>query len=71
MEKIGLQAPGNYSASFWINNFSILLLENPQTSIFMISGFVGLVGTLIYGYNVPKYSIFIIYDRIIHGLIDY
>ena len=55
MEKMGLQAPGNCSASFWINNFSILLLDNPQTSIFMIYGFLGLVGTLIYGFNIPKY----------------
>ena len=28
---MGLKAPGNYSASIWINNFSICLWENPQT----------------------------------------
>ena len=66
MEKMGLQAPGNYSASFWIKNFSILLLETLQTSIFMISGFLGLVGTLIYGINMPRYLIPMIYNRIIH-----
>ena len=66
MEIIGSKAPGNYSASFWINNFSILLLENLQTSIFMISGFLGLVGALIYGFNIPKYIILVIYNRIIH-----
>ena len=55
MEKIGLQAPGNYSASLWTNNLSILLLENPQTSVFMISGFLGLVGTLTYGFNIQEY----------------
>ena len=54
MEQIGLKAPGNHSASCWINNLSILLLENLQTSIFMISGFGGLVGTLIYGLKYTK-----------------
>ena len=66
MEKMGLKAPGNYSASFWISNFSILLLENHQTSIFMISGFLGLVGTLTSGFNMPRYSIPMTYNRIIH-----
>ena len=28
--------------------------------------FLGLVGALIYAYNIPKYLIFIIYNRIIH-----
>ena len=69
--KIGLKPPGNYSASFGTSNFMILLLENPQTSIFTISGFWGFVGNLIYGFNIPKWLIFIIYNRIIHQLIDY
>ena len=65
MENMGLKTPDNYSVSLWINNFSILLLENPQTSVFMISGFLGLVGTLIYEFNIPKYSILIIYTRLV------
>ena len=52
--KISLKAPGNCSASSWTNNFSMLLLENPQTSLFMISAFLELVGALIYGFNTPK-----------------
>ena len=66
MEKIGLKAPGNYSASSWTNNFSILLLENPQSPIFMISGFLALAGTLVYRFNIPRYLILIIYNRTIH-----
>ena len=54
MEKIGLKTPRNYSASFWTSNFSFLLLENLQTSLFMLSGFLGLVGTRIYGLNMTK-----------------
>ena len=34
MEKICLKAPKNYSASFWTGNFSVCLLENPQTTHF-------------------------------------
>ena len=34
----GLQAPGTYSASFWINNFSILLLQNLNFHDFWIFG---------------------------------
>ena len=38
---IGLEAPGNYSASIWINEISILSLEkNQQTIISMIWGFL-------------------------------
>ena len=39
---------------FWTNHFPILLRENPKTSIFMISGFLGPVGTLIYGFEYTK-----------------
>ena len=51
---------------FWSKNFAILSLENPQTSIFMTSGFLGFVGTHIYGFNIPRYLIPIIYNRIFH-----
>ena len=54
MENICLKAAGNYSASVWINLFLILSLENLQPSIFMISAFLGLVGFLIHGFNIPK-----------------
>ena len=54
MEKIGLKAPGNHSASFQINNFSILVLENFKTLMFMISGFLGLVWTFVDGFNILK-----------------
>ena len=37
IEIIGLKVPGNYSAAFWSNNFSILLLERPKPNISMIS----------------------------------
>ena len=33
------KAPYNYSASFWISNFSISFWRNPKTTIFMILGF--------------------------------
>ena len=49
MEKISLKAPGNYSGPFWSNNFSILLSVKAETSIFVISGFLGPDETLIYG----------------------
>ena len=60
VEKIGSKAPGNYSASFWTNNFSFVSLEELQISSFMISGFLGLVGTFISGFNMPRYLIPII-----------
>ena len=66
MEKVCLKAPGSYASSFWTGHFLVLLLENPQTSLLVISGFGGLVGTLIYGFDIPKYSILILYNRIIH-----
>ena len=34
VEIVGLKAPGNYSASFWINRIPILLLENPKLPSF-------------------------------------
>ena len=37
---IGLKALGNYSASIWINEIPILLLENQRTFISMTSGFL-------------------------------
>ena len=40
MEIIGFKAPGNYSASIRSNRFSILSLEKPKPTIFMISGFL-------------------------------
>ena len=40
-----IKAPGNYSASIRSNKFSILSLEGPKPNKFMISGFLGLVGT--------------------------
>ena len=47
MEIIDLKAPGNHSASIRSYILSILLsLENTQTSIFMISGLLGLVRTM-------------------------
>ena len=39
IETISLKAPQNYSASMRSNRFSLLLLEGPKTSLFMISGF--------------------------------
>ena len=36
----GLKSSENYSASVWCNKFPICLLENPQTRISMISGFL-------------------------------
>ena len=54
IEIICWKAPSNYSASFWTYRFSILWLEKPQTSICMISGFLGLVGTLIYKFLYAK-----------------
>ena len=39
-EKIGLKAPGNYSASFWSYNFSLCSWERPKNLISMIPGFV-------------------------------
>ena len=75
---IGLKAPGNYSDQFWSNKNSVLLLGRQKTPNSMISGFLGLVETLIYGFNVFKYLIDIlkylipmIHNRIIHHLIDY
>ena len=56
MEIIGLKAPGNYCASIWSNKFSISLLEKQEPDMFMISAFLGLVGTGIYGFNIPKYT---------------
>ena len=50
MEKIGLKAPGSYSGPFRSYSSSILLLENAQISIFMISGFLAFVRTLTYGF---------------------
>ena len=47
VERIGLKSPGSYSGPFWFYNFSILSLEDPQTSMSMMSGFLRLVGTLI------------------------
>ncbi len=46
---IGLKAPGNYSGQFWYNKLSVVLLERQNTPNSMISGFLGLVETLIYG----------------------
>ena len=54
MERIGLKAPGNYSASFWFNNFSILLLETQKSQNVMISGFLGPVRPFIYGFKYFK-----------------
>ena len=34
--------------------FRFLLWENPKTSMFMISGFLGPVGNLIYGFEYTK-----------------
>ena len=51
MEEIWPKASYNYSASFWANNFSICLYEKPKPLIFMISGFLGPVGTLICGFE--------------------
>ena len=51
MEKMGLKALGNYSASIRSNNFSILSCEGPKPIMFMISGFLDPVGTLISGFG--------------------
>ena len=40
VEKICLKVPGNYSASIWIDNFSICVRENKKTCISMILGFL-------------------------------
>ena len=40
MEIIGLEGPGNDSASIWSYNFSICLQENLKLIISMISGFL-------------------------------
>ena len=51
MEKIGLKAPGSYYAPFWSYNFLICLCERLKLNIFMISGFLRLVGNLMYGFE--------------------
>ena len=43
IEIIGLEAPGNYSASIWSNKFSNLLLDKAKPNIFMISDFLRLL----------------------------
>ena len=63
---IGLKAPGDYSDQFWSNKFTILSLEKPEPNIFMISGFSGPLATRIYGFNMPKYLLPMINNRIIH-----
>ena len=57
IQKSGLKAPGNYSDQLWSNKCSLILLETPRTLIFMFAGFLGLVETLIYGFEVLKYLI--------------
>ena len=52
-----LKAPRNYSASFGTDNFSILFLERPKRSIFMIYGFPDPVGSLIYGSKYAKLDV--------------
>ena len=37
IQLIGLKAPGDYSASFWSNEISILLCEGPEPPDSMIS----------------------------------
>ena len=54
MEKIGLKAPGNGSASFWSYNFSICLCERPKPNISRISGFLRPVGALTHGCKYTK-----------------
>ena len=41
METLGLKILSDYSASYWTNNFSIEVWENPKTSMFMVFGFGG------------------------------
>ena len=48
---IGSKARGNYSAPFWFDNSSILLLEKQAPSISISSGFLGPVGPHIYGFK--------------------
>ena len=37
---IGLQTPGDFSASFWSNQFLVLSCEGPKPQNSMISGFL-------------------------------
>ena len=55
MEKIGLQAPGNYSASFRSNKISVLLCEGPKPNLFMISGFLSPREPLFMDLLIPNY----------------
>ena len=54
---IGLKAPGNYSASFWSNKFSGLLVERPKPNISMIPVFSGPVEPFFMDLNMPNYLI--------------
>ena len=52
---IRLKAPGNYSASFWSNKISVLLLERPKSPNSMMSGFLSPGEHLFMDFNIPKY----------------
>ena len=51
---IGSKAPGNYFASFWSDNFPILLCERPKPNISMISGFLDPQDPLFMDLNIPN-----------------
>ena len=54
IKNIGSKAPGNYSASFWSNKFSVLLCDGPKLQNSMISGFSNPKGRLFLDFNIPK-----------------
>ena len=54
MERIGLKAPGNHSASIWTDTFSLCLCEKPKPNISMISEFLRPIGTLICWFEYAK-----------------
>ena len=51
---IGLKAPGNYSASSWLNKILVLLSEGPKPNISMISGFLTPREPLFIDLKIPK-----------------
>ena len=54
VEIIGLKAPGNYSASFWSNEISVILCEGPKPNISMISGFLEPWSPVFMAFIIPK-----------------
>ena len=54
VEILGLNAPGNYSASCWTNKILVLLCEEPKPNMFMISGYLTPGEPLFMTFNIPK-----------------